>query len=154
MTPAVARDGAHQPGEHHPGEADAPDDHLRGAVHGPGVKAQLAQDHGGDGAPAHVHAADARGQGHRGDQPQAQDQAGDGKPARPQLMPAPGFRQVHGPVQVIGGQRTFFHVFSVLRLYMKITQWGGPPCSGGGRPRPPTDMAARDGRPTNTKKNP
>ena len=81
--PGGGQGGAHQPGEHHPGEADAPDDHLGGAVHGPGMKAQLAQDHGGDGAPAHVHAADARGQGHRGDQPQAQDQAGDDKPARP-----------------------------------------------------------------------
>jgi len=31
----------------------------------------------------------------------------------------------------------------LIALYMKITQWGG-------RPRPPTDMAARDGRSTNT----
>ena len=32
-------------------------------------------------------------------------------PPRPELMPAPGFRQVRSPVQVIGGKRTLFHIF-------------------------------------------
>ncbi len=48
--------------------------------------------------------------------PRLKTMSADGKTARPGLMPAPGFRQVRGPVQFMGRERRFFHRGCVLAL--------------------------------------
>src|SRR4030042_1627282 len=96
--PSAAPGVAHQGRQHYPGEADAPDSHFRGPVHGGGGQAQLVKEHRGHGVPTHLHAADAGGQPHGQEQGQAQGQKGPGETPHFGATALQSLRQLRGAV--------------------------------------------------------